>query len=95
MSGYIGRLDPSRVPTFNSRRTRAAPQPKPTMKVNIRPWATPDYITAEMPAQPRQAGFVLAPTWELKDVDVETLDLQCKKFRAEVFQKAGKTDPNL
>jgi hypothetical protein len=32
-------------------------------------------------------------SWELKDLSVETLSELCDKFRADVFERAGKVDP--
>ena len=63
------------------------------MKVDLAEWSTPNFVTAKMPAGKREDGFHNAPTWHIRDVDEETLDEQCNKFRAEIFQKAGKVDP--
>jgi len=48
-----------------------------------------------MPPGRRQDGFNpdAVPKWELHDVDADTLAAQCDQFRAEVFLKAGKSDP--
>ncbi len=65
------------------------------MKIKIQPWMTPNFLIGDMPARPRQEGFNpdACPKWALAEVDAETLAEQCDKFRAEVFRKAGKTDP--
>ena len=49
----------------------------------------------KMPAGQRQDGFNpdAAPKWHVREVDAETLTEQCGKFRAEIFAKAGKSDP--
>lgn len=65
------------------------------MKIKILPWQTPNFLIGEMPPRSRQEGFNpdAAPKWALSEVDTETLAAQCDAFRAEVFRKAGKTDP--
>jgi hypothetical protein len=64
------------------------------MNVELNPWITPNFVTAKMPAMPRQEGFQYGPKWALKDLDAQTLSDQCDKFRAEIFKKAGKPDPS-
>jgi len=56
---------------------------------------TPNFVLGIMPAQKRQDGFNpdAAPKWALKDVDAETLSMLCDAYRAEIFHKAGKNDP--
>lgn len=65
------------------------------MKIELQPWTTPDFIMGKMPAGQRQDGFNpdAAPKWHVREVDAETLTEQCDKFRAEIFAKAGKSDP--
>lgn len=65
------------------------------MNIEIKPWLTPDFITAVMPTSRRQDGFNPdnVPKWHVSEVDEETLSEQCDKFREEVFKKAGKKDP--
>lgn len=65
------------------------------MNVELVEWTVPNYITGKMPSRPRQDGFNpdAVPKWHLSEVDEETLAEQCDKFRASVFQKAGKIDP--
>jgi hypothetical protein len=63
------------------------------MKVTLQPWTTPNFVTTETPPSQRQNGFRESPKWHISEVDAETLAEQCDKFRAEVFRKAGKTDP--
>lgn len=65
------------------------------MKIELQRWQTPNYVTGIMPAGKRQDGFNpdSVPKWHISEVDAETLAEQCDKFRAEVFEKAGKVDP--
>ena len=63
------------------------------MKIMLNPWIVPNYVTAKMAPRPRQEGFQEGPKWHLSEVDADTLAEQCDKFRAEVFRKAGKSDP--
>jgi hypothetical protein len=63
------------------------------MKVELNPWIVPNFVTAKMPPRPRQEGFGEGPKWSLAEVDTATLAAQCDQFRAEVFRKAGKSDP--
>ena len=66
-----------------------------TMKIKIKPWIVPSFVSAEMPPGKREDGFHpdSVPKWKLSELDAETLDAQCREFRAEVFRKAGKKDP--
>jgi len=65
------------------------------MKIKLIPWHTPNFVIGEMPPRNRGEGFNpdAAPKWSIEEVDAETLSEQCDKFRAEVFEKAGKVDP--
>jgi len=65
------------------------------MKIELQPWTTPNFITGKMPVGQRQDGFNqdAAPKWHVRDVGAETLAEQCDRFRAEIFAKAGKSDP--
>lgn len=65
------------------------------MNIEIQPWTVPNFVIGKMPGVKRDDGFNpdACPKWHIKDMDSETLAAQCDKFRAEVFQKAGKVDP--
>lgn len=65
------------------------------MKIELKPWLTPNYVIAKTSPRPRQDGFQESPKWHLYEVDAEDLARQCDEFRREVFRKAGKTDPAL
>lgn len=56
------------------------------IEAEIKDWMPPNYVNTvdeKLPSIP------------IKDVDVKTLDQLCKNFRAAVFQKAGKPDPEV
>jgi len=63
------------------------------MNMEFNPWTTPNFMTIKMPPRPRQEGFQEGPKLALSEVDAETLSYQCDRFREEIFNKAGKTDP--
>jgi len=64
-----------------------------TMKIDLQPFTTPNYVIGKLPPRPRQEGFHEGPKWKLCEVDADVLAQLCDDFRAEVFQKAGKPDP--
>ena len=63
------------------------------MNVEMVPWQVPNFISGKMPVRARQEGFKPGPVWALNEVDVETLVKQCDRFRASVFEKAERDDP--
>lgn len=65
------------------------------VEIELMPWIVPNFVTAKMPARPRQDGFNpdAVPKWSLAELDAKVLAAQCDEFRAEVFRKAGKDDP--
>lgn len=63
------------------------------MKLELEPWQTPNFVIFKMPPRPRGEGLNEAPKLPLAEVDVMVLSDLCDEFRAEVFRKAGKTDP--
>lgn len=65
----------------------------PEMTMKLKPWLVPNFVTSEMPPGQRQDGFREAPTWPLSEIPADVLAEMCDDFRAEVFRKAGKTDP--
>lgn len=62
-------------------------------KIKLQSWLTPNFVRFVMPPRKRQDGFQETPGLPLKEVDADTLAALCDEFRAEVFKKAGKTDP--
>ena len=66
---------------------------------NVRPFATPSLV--EEIALPTQDGLPVQPvrpngplSLPIFRLDVEAISALCDKFRADVFEKAGKADPN-
>lgn len=65
------------------------------MNIKLRPFQTPNFVIADTPARPLEQGFTEPPAWPLAEVDAESLAKLCDDFRAEVFRKAGKRDPQF
>lgn len=63
------------------------------ISVPLRPFSIPSFVIAVAQPRPRQEGPTLSPSWPLSDLDVTTLSDMCDQFRADIFKKAGKTDP--
>lgn len=63
---------------------------KPPFEWALRPFQVPNYVVAECP----QDGPWGAIGFALKDIDAEALAQLCNEFRAAVFAKAGKADPD-
>lgn len=63
------------------------------MRVKLRNFTTPNFAVMEMPPGQRGDGFVQAPSFRLSLLEPEELADLCDRFRAEVFKKAGKSDP--
>lgn len=63
------------------------------MNIELQPFQTPNFVIAKTAPRPRQEGFQEAPKWPLSEVPESELSRLCDEFRAEVFRKAGKTDP--
>lgn len=66
---------------------------KLTTSVKLQPWQTPNYVLAKMPPRPRQEGFIELPKWHVRELDADVLSNLCDQFRAEIFRKAGISDP--
>jgi hypothetical protein len=64
-----------------------------SLKIDLVPFSTPNYVFGQMPPRPRQDGPIEAPKWHLTEVDAVVLAQLCDEFRADVFKKAGKPDP--
>ena len=65
------------------------------MKVRLQPFQTPNYVISESKQGLRQDGIVESPKWHIKEVDEKTLSEMCDQFRKDIFEKAGKRDPNI
>ena len=65
------------------------------MEIKLKSWIVPNFVIGKMPKTLRQDEFKPDndPKWALADVEEEILSDQCDRFRAEVFEKAGKKDP--
>lgn len=59
--------------------------------VGLQPFMTPNFVIAKLPAG--RNGGQDAPKWHLGEISAETLSDLCDVFRAEIFAKAGKSDP--
>jgi len=65
------------------------------MEIELIPMLVPNYVIQKTGARPRQEGMVEAPKYALKEIHAETLARLCDQFRADVFDKAEKSDPAL
>ena len=63
------------------------------MKVKLKPFQVPNFILCEPTPSSRQEGMKEGLKFALSEVDVETLEMLCEKFREDVFARAGKSDP--
>lgn len=67
---------------------------KANVEVAIQPFSIPNFVRRDKKAA--AAGDPDAEAaFELSAVDAMTLSALCDQFRADVFKKAGKTDPRL
>lgn len=66
---------------------------KATIDVTLEPFSIPFFVRrnpkSAVPGDDNSAAFPLS------DVDANALSALCDQFRADVFKKAGKTDPRL
>ena len=67
---------------------------KVSQSFEVQPWLVPNCVIFKMPSRPRQDGIPEAPKLALSECDSATLAQMCDAFRAEVFRKAGKSDPS-
>jgi len=58
------------------------------IEVPPRAWRSPNFICFDTDEQGME-GFKIS----IQNASVELLDQMCRQFRAEIFEKAGKTDP--
>ncbi len=66
----------------------------PEHKIKLRPFQVPNFVLGEERPGGRQDGPHITPGFALKEIDAETLAQLCRDFRAAVFAKAGKVDPD-
>lgn len=65
------------------------------IEVKLRPWVTPNFVSAEMPTAAREDGFKESPKWHISELEEDQLSELCDQFRKDIFAKAGKIDPKL
>lgn len=63
------------------------------IKLKLRPFQVANYVSVESLPGLKQDGIVEAPTFHVRDLDVDALSELCDRFRADVFANAGKADP--
>jgi hypothetical protein len=66
-----------------------------TVKVKLKPFIVPNYVSMEMPIRPKQMGMVEEPKYAIEELDADTLSLLCDEFRANVFARGNKIDHRL
>jgi hypothetical protein len=77
--------------------TQAKPEPKSFVRhaIELNPFQVPSFVTMAMP--PREPGAPVAagdpPVFHLRELPPEILESLCGRFRAGVFEKAGKRPP--
>jgi len=64
------------------------------MEVDLVPMTVPNYVIAVTPPGKRQDGFAEGPKYKLSELSEQVLSQLCNEFRAEIFKKAGKDDPD-
>ena len=65
------------------------------LELQLRPFQVPNFVSAEMAPQQRQDGVTFSGGFPLSTVSAEKLSEMCDEFRAKIFEKAGKKDPNF
>ena len=61
------------------------------IKVEINDFKVPNFVTLKHKERPREQGLQQATSFALADLDAETLNDLCQKFKEDVFIKAGKS----
>lgn len=66
------------------------------MEIELQHWIVPNFVTEKRTPnfKDREEWRGDSPTYAISELTVETLSELCDEFRAGVFQKAGKVDPN-
>lgn len=65
------------------------------MNIKLKPFMTPNFVMAELPARPSVEGRTEALSFKLCDIEAQELSDMCDAFRFEVFLKANKRDPKV
>lgn len=68
---------------------------KTTIEIKLKPFAVPNFVLVEEQPKERQEGFSEGRKYALNELDAETLESLCWKFKQEVFAKAGKQVPPI
>ena len=63
------------------------------IKLKINNFEVPTHVYQESKAGLRQTGLCTSPSWELCELELDTLSELCDQFRKDVFAKANKIDP--
>ena len=63
---------------------------KATIEIKLKPFTVPNFVMVDEQPKERQEGFSEGRKYALSELDAETLDALCWKFKQEVFAKAGK-----
>ena len=63
---------------------------KATIEIKLKPFTVPNFVLVEEQPKERQEGFSEGRKYALNELDAETLEALCWKFKQEVFTKAGK-----
>ena len=66
-----------------------------SINMKIRPFQIPNFVSLEQPPGRRQDGMKAAITVPVGDLDPQTLSDLCDEFRAALFAKVQKPDPQL
>jgi len=61
------------------------------IETELKPFDVPARVFIVQAAQPRQGGFSTCLSFELKDLDSDTLEKLCYEFTESIFAAAGKT----
>lgn len=63
--------------------------------LRVRPFSLPNFVTIEVPSSEPTSRSDPPPaaTMAIPDLDAETLSILCDEFRAAIFAKAKKQDP--
>ncbi|MCK5605406.1 hypothetical protein KAR91_26175 [Candidatus Pacearchaeota archaeon] len=68
----------------------------PSVEIKLVPIRVPNFIIVKMPPGKKEDGINLgeSPKFALRDLDSAVLSDLCDNFRRDIFEKAGKDDPN-
>ena len=66
-----------------------------TIKKELKPFQTPNYVFEKELPRPREEGFQQSSSYKISELDPEVLSKLCDQFRKDIFKKAGKADPKL